>query len=356
MNQTTRLPEQPFRKQEPPLPIPEGNLFRRLVTARALALFRKTNTHEVALSLWPSDKTLATIISLKAASAPAMTTVAGWAQELSQRLVADTAEALGAASGAVEVMQQGLVLSWDGYGIISVPAFVASANAGSFVGEGQPIPVRQFVTTAQPILPYKVASISALTREMMESSNAESLIGDVLIRSAGLAIDAVFFDANAAVAGVRPAGIRNGIAAQVASNNADAFGAFFEDMATLLNVVGQVGNKGPFILAGNAGRIIGASARFLGDDDTLISVMSASIGSDIIAIAPQAIAAALSTDPELELSNAGTLVMDTVPGAAGTSTERGLFQTETFALKVRWPVSWTVRDSRGVAWTTPTWK
>jgi hypothetical protein len=33
-----------------------------------------------------------------------------------------------------------------------------------------------------------------------------------------------------------------------------------------------------------------------------------------------------------------------------------LFQTDSIALKMRWPVTWALRDPRGVAWTTPNWK
>jgi hypothetical protein len=50
---------------------------------------------------------------------------------------------------------------------------------------------------------------------------------------------------------------------------------------------------------------------------------------------------------EIETVNAATLVMDTVPGAAGwMGPERGLFQTDSIAIKVRWPVSWALRDRR----------
>jgi hypothetical protein len=350
----------PFRKQqqEPALDIPEGNLFRRMVTARVLSQLKRARVDDIAASLWPSDKTLATLISTRAATSPAMTSVTGWAAELAQKWVEDTVEALGAASAAVDVMTGGLVLTWNGYGAIGVPAFVATAGGASFVAEGQPIPVRQFAATAQSILPHKVAGISVLTREMVESSNAEQLIGDVLVRSAALALDAAFFDINPATA-ARPAGIRNGIAALTPSASTDPFGAYFEDLGTLIGAVSAVGGKGPYVLVGNSARVIGMSARFLGDDDAVIEpIMSGAVGSDIIAIASQAVASAISPDPEIEVASAAALVMDDtapgLPGAAGP--ERSLFQTETLAIKVRWPVSWALRDPRGVAWLTPAWK
>jgi hypothetical protein len=33
-----------------------------------------------------------------------------------------------------------------------------------------------------------------------------------------------------------------------------------------------------------------------------------------------------------------------------------MWQTATVALKMRWPVTWALRDPRGLAWLTPNWK
>lgn len=343
-----------------PLPLAPGNSFVRNVTAKAVAQLTGETPQLVAARLWPSDRVIAEIVE-RAASNPAMTTVTGWAAELVHRVVTDTIDSMGAASAAADVMQNCLVVQWNGAGILSVPAFVASVNNSSFVQEGQPIPVRQLASTGAQLQPYKLATIAVLSREMVESSNAEALIGDALVRSTGLALDAVFFGTAAATA-AQPAGIRNGIAASSASNNSDAFGAFFEDMATLLNAVGTVGGKGPFILVGNVGRVVSAAARFgniktEGTNSAVIPVASSAVGSDIIAIAPQALVVAIGAEPEVEMVRAGTLVMDTTPVTPDTTeTTKSMWQTDSFALKVRWPVSWTLRDPRAVAWLTPSWK
>jgi hypothetical protein len=349
-------PVKPFIKKEPLLDLPSGNLFTRLLTAKTLATLKRCKMQDVAEAMWPNDKSLQAAILLRATSAPAMTTVAGWAAELAQKVVADAAEALAAATSAVEVMQAGLVVGWDGYGAITVPALAASAGNGGFVAEGSPIPVRQFSSASTQLNPYKVASISVLSREMMESSNAEALISDALVKSAALAIDAAFFDNVASSAG-RPAGIRNGISTTAPSANTDPFGSAFEDVAALLNVVGAVGGRGPYYLIGNVGRYGTMKQRFVTNDPELVVVPSAAVGNDIIAVAAQAVAAAISPDPDIETGNAATLVMDTAPGAAGTmGPERSVWQTDAIAIKVRWPVSWVLRDARGVAWTTPIWK
>jgi len=344
-----------FKQQEVTIDLPSGNTCSRLLTARAIAAVRRAKVEDVVESLWPNDKLISTIV--RAASAPAMTAVTGWAKELAQIRVADAVDALGAYSSAVEIMENSLLLAWDGYGQISVPGFVASAANGGFVADGDPIPVRQLVDAAQPLLPHKVASIAVLTEEMINSSNAEALITDTLVKSAGLAIDAAFFDANAS-SSARPAGVRNGVAALTASSNTDSFGGAFEDVSTLMGGVGQVGGKGPYYIASSIGRIASLQMRWAEQVDIIGMVMSPAIGNDLMAIAPQALAAAVDPAPAIEVANAGTLYMDTAPGAVGTTPgpERSLFQTRSTAVKVRWPVSWALRDPRGVAWLTPGWK
>jgi hypothetical protein len=290
-----------------------------------------------------------------------MTGVAGWAQELAQKRVVDTLVAMGAASAAADVMKRSLVLDWNGAGSISAPGFVANVANSGFVAEGQPIPVRQLSATATLLTPAKLATIAVLSREMVASSNAEQLISDALINASGLALDAVFFGNGAATA-AQPAGIRNGIVALTASNNADAFGAFFEDMSTLLNAVGAVGGNGPFFLISSIGRLASASGRYgslkaEGTNATIIPLASPAVGNDIVAISQKALVAPLSADPDVETVNAATLVMDTAPVAPDTTlATKGMFQTDSVAVKVRWPVTWALRNSAAVAWLTPVWK
>lgn len=342
------------------MPLPPGNTFLRLLTARTIASVRRCQVADVVEALWPNDKIVGQLMT-RGVAPPAMTTVAGWAAELAQKVVADALDALAPVSAGARLLRACLVLTFDRAGVIYAPGFVASANAGGFVAEGQPIPVRQFPSTGAQLLPYKLASIGVLTREMIESSNAEAMIGDVLSRSLGLALDLVLFDANAATA-ARPAGLRNGIAGLTPSNASDPFGAFFEDMATLLNAVGQVGGPGPYAIVSGPGRAASMRLRFI-TEDPLLLLGSAALGNDMLAIACTGIIAALDPEPELETSNAASLHMEdtaTAPivavGGATANPVRSLFQTDSIAIKVRWPTSWAVRDPRAVAWLTPTWK
>jgi hypothetical protein len=344
---------QGFKK--PPLPLPAGNLFTRTLTAKAIASLRRCKVEDIIAAMWPND------LVLRATSAPAMTGVAGWAQELAQKRVDDTLDAMSAASAAATTMKESLVLDWNGAGTISAPGFVASSTNSGFVQEGQPIPVRQLNATAAQLLPYKLGSIAVLSREMAESSNAETLFSDALINSAGLALDAVFFGSGAATA-AQPAGIRNGISALTPSANTDAFGAFFEDMASLLNAVAPVAGKGPVFLISSLGRSASASARYgsikaEGTDATIIPLASPAVGADVVAIAPKALVAALSADPDVETVHASALVMDTAPVTPNTTlATKSVWQTDSLAIKLRWPITWSLRNSAAVAWLTPIWK
>jgi len=294
---------------------------------------------------------------VRATSAPAMTSVAGWAKELA-RLRVEGLDALAPMSAAAQLLQAGTVLSMGGEGAISVGGFTAAAANAGFVQEGNPIPVKQLVSAAATLLPYKVAAIAALTQEMIDSSNAETLIGEALMRSAGAALDAVLFDANAATA-ARPAGLRYNIAAQTASNSTDTFEAVFEDLATLVNAVAPVGGPGPYILIAAPGRIIGAQARFSSYSEEIVKFLGTpAVGNDMICVAAQALVSALSPNPTIESGNAATLVMDDTAPVTPDTTQptKSMFQTASVAVKMRWPVSWALRNPAGLSWLTPTWK
>ena len=348
------------RRDREPLPLPGGNIFWRSVTAQAVALATRSSPIEVASRLWPSDRLMAQLLT-RATPATAMTSVAGWAAELAHKVVRDALEGMGPTAAGAQLLLQALVLVFDRYGLVSAPGFVAGAGNAGFVAEGAPIPVRQLASTAAQLAPFKLAAIGVLTREMVESSNAEVLVGDVLTRSAAAALDVALFGSNAATAAA-PAGLRNGAAATTASNSSDALEAFYEDCATLVNAVSAVGGNGPFLLIGSPGRIAARVMRFVLQAGNVGVLASSAVGNDLICVAPRALVCALSPDPEVETANAGELHMNDTPlpivdsGGVVASPAKSLFQTETIALKMRWRVTWALRDPRAIAWLTPSWK
>ena len=339
-------PAPAFRRDEP------SNAFVRLITAQVLSQMFRVPISRVTESCWPLDN-----IIERAVSAPAMTSVAGWAAELVQRFVVDAVKALGPASAGAQLLQHGLVLSFSGAGSISAPGFVAEFGNAGWVAEGNPIPVRSLAVTPTILNPHKLGAIAVLTREMMESSNAESLIQDALMRAAGRMLDEVLFDANPEDA-ARPRGLRNGIAALTASSNTDPFGAAYEDVAALINALAPVAGNGPYVLIAGPGRAAMIPSRLRDEGGSIIVLGSSAVVNDLLAVAPAALVAAFSPTPDIETSAAAQIVMDTAPGAAGTtaSPNKSMFQSDAIAIKMRWPATWALRDPRAFAWVTPTWK
>ena len=342
-----------FQREPAPL-VPRGNSWMRWITAKAVGLHQRKSAAAVAAEHWPSDRVVRDVI--KAASAPAMYNVPGWAAELIHTVVSDMLAALGPAAAGAQLLKECTLL--NGNGIIVAPGFVASAANAAFVGDGQPIPVKQFADSAVSLMPYKLGAIAVLTEEMLNSSNAEQLIGDTLVRSAAAALDVALFGL-AAGTSVQPAGLRYGIAALTASTDpAGAWEQYFEDAAALINSVATVGGNGPFFLVANPGRGVQMRLRALGDEGNPYEILgSTAMGLDMMAVAPGAVVAAMDPEPEIDVGNAAQLVMSDPAADTNTgSPQKTMFQTVSVALKLRWRISWALRDPRGVAWLTPNWK
>ena len=353
-------PLEPFRARsdrDPPPALPGGNTFWRAVTAHALAKAKRSSPAAEAARLWPSDK-----LTLRAVSVAATSGNAPWAGELAHRVVRDALEGMGPAAAGAQLLLRSLVLAWDNYGSISAPGFVAGAGSASFVAENSPIPVRQLASTAALLTQFKLAALGVLTREMIESSNAEQLVSDVLKRSASAALDAALFSTSAATV-AQPAGVRSGVAALTPSAATDPFEMIPEDVANLINAVAPVGGNGPFVLIGSPGRMAALIIRFAIQGGVTVDIMASSaVGNDLLCVAPNALVCALAPEPEIDTATAGELHMNDTPlplvdsGGIVASPSKSLFQTETTAIKMRWPVSWAVRDARACSWVTPAWK
>ena len=121
-------------------------------------------------------------------------------------------DALTPLSAGAALLQRCLQLSFGGSGRLFVPGvFMPLAD---FCGEGQPIPALQGTSSVQAVVePAKFAVIIALSRELYDNPNAENLIRQALVESAGPALDRRLFDNLAAVPDLRPAGLLNGISA-----------------------------------------------------------------------------------------------------------------------------------------------
>jgi hypothetical protein len=251
-------------------------------------------------------------------------------------------------SAAAAILDQSMQFSFDGAASISVPAL--SLPTAGWIGEGQAIPVLAGTSTANiSMTPFKLAAIVVLTREMVEGSDAEAVMTQVLRENVGASLDAAFFNANAASAGVSPAGILNG--ATSVTPAAAGLGDMAADLAGLAAAVAAVsgGSRMVLICAPKQAEAI----RLTAVDPPQVLSSNALADKTVVAIVPAAIASANST-PVISVSRETTLHMASpaadlvVSPSTIAAPQRSMYQTDSLALRYTQELAWTKRGA-GVA-------
>jgi len=352
----------------------------RAGTVRALARSLNQSVDEVRQKIYGDDEATKIIcdLTLKAATAPAMTTVTGWAAELVQQINADMMPNLMPSSVYPKLSNMGLKLTFGRNGRISVPTRSATPTvAGSFVGEGAPIPVRQAAFTSALMTPKKMAVITTWTREMDEHSvpAIEGLLRNAINEDTAISIDTVLLDNNPATT-IRPAGLRNGVAG-LTPTAGGGFNALVGDLKALTGAIltatnGNVRNL-VFIMNPQQGLSIGfiqppvpggifpfaadiANNRLIGY--AVIQSGTVPLGTVICMDAADYVSVTGDT-PRFEISDQATLHMeDTAPQHIGTpgtpavaaAPAVSMFQTDSMALRLILPMNWAVRRAGTVAW------
>jgi hypothetical protein len=129
--------------------------------------------------------------------------------------------------------------------------------------------------------------------------------------------------------------------------------AFTDDMGALADAVSPVAGNGPLVYIASPGRALKIRLRMMREDPKVIVLASNAVINDLLCVAPAALVSVAGDQPELEASEGAVLQMDTTPGDPQMGRTYSMFQMDSIALKTRWPVTWSLRDPRGFAWTTP---
>lgn len=203
----------------------KGIGFARLAKVKALAKLDGESVRTVAKELYGEDSSVYGIVTK--APVPAGTTQDGnWAAPL-------VGEGTDVIADFVEFLRPRTILGRFGQdGVPSlrrVPFNVplvgqTEGGAGYWVGEGKAKPLTRFGYERNILDIYKVANIAVVTEELLRRSNpaAEAMLRDNLAAAIAARLDTDFINpAKAAVAGVSPASITNGVTA-VASSGGDA--------------------------------------------------------------------------------------------------------------------------------------
>jgi hypothetical protein len=149
------------------------DLLVRAGTVQLFSHLHKKPIDDIRRQIYGEDEQTRAVVdwAVRAATAPATTTTVGWAAELVQQIVIDFMETLMPKSVFPRLSGAGLSLTFGRNGKIIIPTRSRTPTiAGSFVGEGMPIPVRQGAFTSQSLVPKKMAVITTWTREIDEHS------------------------------------------------------------------------------------------------------------------------------------------------------------------------------------------
>jgi hypothetical protein len=309
---------------------------------------------------------------LKASTAPAETTVPGWAQELARTIWAAWMDVLLPMSVYPKLSAAGMALTFGGNGKIVIPTRnLTPSLSGSFVGEGQAIPVRQGAFSSQTLTPKKMAVITTWTREMDEHSipAIEGLLRQAILEDTAISLDTVLLDANVATA-IRPPGLRSYQTGLTAAATAGAFFANF--VADYKALYGQLltltaGNVRRPVLIVNPIQVLNISLiqpptaatdlfPFLAMTDggrvlkaELIESSTVPISTAIMLDAADFTTAG-AEGPRLEISDQATLHMeDTTPtditgGVPSPAVPvKSMWQTDSLALRLIMMMNWTMR-------------
>jgi hypothetical protein len=355
------------------------DLLVRAGTIQLFAHMHKKSPDDMRKTIYGEDEPTRAVLdwAVRAASAPATSFTTGWAAELIQQIVVAFMETLMPKSVFPRLSGAGLSLTFGRNGRIIIPTRSRTPTiAGSFVGEGMPIPVRQGQFTSQTLTPKKMAVITTWTREIDEHSvpAIEGLLRNAIGEDTAISLDSVLLDANPATL-VRPPGILNGVAG-LTPTAGGGFNAAVGDIKQVtgalitgtagnvrnphwimnpqqINSLGLIAMPGmgvfPFrseVAAGNLGGwpIIDSGTVPLG---TVVAIDAA----DFVSVSGDA--------PRFELSDQATLHMeDTAPTDISTTGTpavaafpvKSMWQTDSIALRLILPVNWAIRRPGTVAW------
>ena len=358
---------------------PIDYIFRSAVVS-VLSRVEGKHKHDVLKERYGDDEPTRAVFDMvmRASTAPAMTNVSGWAQELVQTGVADFMDALLPLSVYPGLRDRGGRFSFGRNGIVSLPARSTSSTiAGSFVGQGAPIPVRQGSFGSSTLTPKKMGVITTFTREIAEHStpSIEAILKQAILEDTAVSLDSILLD-NAAATTVRPAGIRNGITGLTATSGG-GITALVADLKGLVGALTTATNghlRAPVWIMNplqvlSIGLTQNANGLFPFKDEiangTLLGfplLQSTTVTATMVMLVDAAdFFSATGDDPRFDATDSAVLHMeDTTPLAIGTTGSpntvaapaRSLWQTDSIAIRMLLDVNWALRRSGVVAWVT----
>ncbi|MDQ0558318.1 HK97 family phage major capsid protein/HK97 family phage prohead protease [Rhizobium mesoamericanum] len=342
----------------------EGQNYTRMVIAKTLARLDYVSAEGVARKRW-GNSAPELVESIKAAVAGGGTESGEWGAELvrAERYTGDFIDYLYSRT------------IFDKLPLREVPANVNIAGqdgaaTGYWVGQSKSIPVSKADFMDVNLTPLKVAALAVVSKELLRDSSpsAEKLVRDALVEASAQRVDQTFLGAGAAVAGVSPAGILNGLTAGTSAGT-DIDGVIADVKALYAGFIAANNSEGlQFVTTQSLAKSLGLMQNSLGNwafpglganGGTLLGDQLAAGGNvgagDLILLKPSDIYKIGDRGVEVSLSTEAAIQMDDAPnGASDTPVANtsvvSMFQTDSVAIKVVRPLNFAKRRASAVAY------
>jgi HK97 family phage major capsid protein/HK97 family phage prohead protease len=342
----------------------KGIGFARFAKALAAARGSRSEALEVAKAYYPDDAKLHHV--LKAAIAAGSTTDPTWAGNL--------VEYQEYTSDFVDFLRPQTIIGRFGLGgipslravpfNIRIPAQTSGGSA-SWVGEGKPKPLTKFDFDNITFTWAKVATIAVLTDELVRFSNpaADVLVRNALAEAIIARLDTDFVDpGKAAVVGVSPASITNGIDGIPSTGNPDddATAAFDQFVTADLQPTGAV-----WLMSSTNALALSMRKNALGQKEYPDMTLMGGTFQGLPAIVSQYVSSllVLVNAPDIYLADDGGVAVDasreaslemvdnpTQDGNTGTGAQMvSMFQTNSVAIRAERWINWKRRRNAAVA-------
>lgn len=247
-----------------------------------------------------------------------------------------------------------------------------AATAG-WVGEGLAKPVTSMSFNNVELGWYKVACIAVITEELIRfsSPSAEALVREELARAVIERLDIDFINpAKAAVAGVSPASILNGITGIASTgSDIDSINCDLEALEAEFIEANNEPDQGVYIMRPQTANVLGRLQNALGQSQypgismrggTLLGtpvVVSNYVPEGIVALVNAGdIYLADDGQVTVDASREATIQMDTAPTQTSVTptptTGVSMFQTNSVAIRAERYINWARRRDSGVAYLT----
>lgn len=322
----------------PPQPSIVRAAFSEFVASATRNSTRRQSADEVAAALWPADRSVLAV--LRAVAAPSTSAdhpalLATAAGEFIRSL---------RPSAAARLFSTGIEVSLIGADTITYPARDPAVPAPlAWVGEGDPIPVRQAGIGAVVLGPTRLlASIIVLSGSLARRSAALPIFERLVRDEASASLDAALFSA-AAASDLAEAGLLAGVAATPPYPMPPT-----ETLGVLSAIVaGAPGASGEVVFV--AAPDVYAAIRLAVPDLAFPLLPSAALPAGrVIAVDPTALIVGYGAS-DLEVSREGLLHMDNEPeqivpeGGPASAPTRGLWQTDSLGVRITVNISWRLR-------------